>query len=412
MSEIPSARPLIVFLDRRTPPHIVTLVLLAGVSAMSLNIFLPSMASMADFFDADYALVQLAVSAYLALTGLMNIVLGPLSDRFGRRNILLVSFAIFTAASLGAMLATSIEVFLIFRMIQAVVATGMVLSRAIVRDMVPTDQAASMIAYVTMGMALVPMFAPVIGGLLESTFGWQANFALMAVAGALMCLLLYCDLGETNRTQAASFKDQFRQYPALLRSRRFWGYTMVAGVTSGAFFAFLGGAPYVGSEILELSPTELGAYFGFISTGYFTGNFVTGRFAQRQGIHFMIMAGCVVTVFGMGLVIMFWLIGWQTALAFFGCLFFVGFGNGLTLPSATSGLLSVKPELAGSASGLGAATMIGMGSVLSAIAGALISPSSGAWPLIIIMFCCGLAGIVLSLYTNAIEAQEAGKSQS
>lgn len=407
MARTQPERPRSVFLDRRSSPHIATLVLMAGVSAMSMNIFLPSMPSMAEFFEVDYALIQLAVSAYLALTGLLNIVLGPLSDRYGRRAILLWSFGIFTIASLGAMMSTTVEVFLTFRMVQAIVATGMVLSRTIVRDMFSTDQAASMIAYVTMGMALVPMFSPVIGGILESNFGWQANFAVMTGAGALMFLLTYADLGETNSSRSTSFRAQFSAYPALLRSRRFWGYTLVAGVTSGAFFAFLGGAPFVGSEILKLSPSGLGAYFGIISTGYFMGNFLTGRYAQRKGIGFMILSGGIVATMGMLLVVLFWSVGIQTAPAFFGCLFFVGLGNGLTLPSATSGMLSVKPELAGSASGLGAATMIGMGAILSAVAAALLSPSTGAWPLILIMLCCVASGIVLARYTNGIEAKEA-----
>ncbi len=392
------------FLSRSAPPHILTLVLIAGIAAMSMNIFLPSMPAMAIYFQADYALIQLAISAYLALTGVLNIFLGPLSDRFGRRAVLLASLAVFTLASVGCVFSTSVEMFLFFRMAQAVVASGMVLSRAIVRDMAPPDQAASMIAYVTMGMALVPMLAPMLGGVLDAKFGWQANFVAMATAGTLVFWLTYADLGETNRHQTTGFRQQFAAYPALLRSRRFWGYTFVAGVTSGAFFAFLGGAPYVGSEILGLGPQTLGFYFGIIPMGYLVGNFFTGRYATRLGIGWMILAGGYVATFGMLLVVGFWLSGIQTAPALFGSLFFMGLGNGLVMPSATSGLLSVKPELAGSASGLGTATMIGMGSALSAITGALLGPETGAWPLILMMLGCGFAGIILAIYTNRVEA--------
>ena len=273
MSDAPELRQKSVFLDRTTAPNIVTLVLIAGIAAMSMNVFLPSMPSMALFFDADYAVIQLSISAYLALTGVLNFVIGPLSDRYGRRKVLLICIAVFTLASFGAMMSRSVEVFLAFRMAQAVIASGLVLSRAIVRDIVPANEAASMIAYVTMGMALVPMLAPVLGGFLEDSFGWQANFATMALSGILVFVLVFADLGETNRAQMTSFKAQFASYPTLLKSRRFWGYTFVAGVTSGAFFAFLGGAPYVGSEILGLSPSELGLYFGIIPTGYLVGNF-------------------------------------------------------------------------------------------------------------------------------------------
>jgi len=330
-SPLPSA-PTSGFLNRSTPPHIFTLVVVAGVSAMSMNIFLPSMPAMAAFFGADYGLIQLAVSAYLALTGLLNIFLGPLSDRFGRRAVLIGSLIVFCLASLGCMLSTSVEMFLVFRMCQAVVASGMVLSRAIVRDMARPEQAASMIAYVTMGMALVPMLAPVLGGVLQSQFGWQANFAVMALCGLFVLWLVFADLGETNRSQSASFSAQFAAYPALLRSRRFWGYTFVAGVTSGAFFAFLGGAPYVGSEILGLDPRSLGIYFGIIPAGYLVGNFFTGRFATRLGIGFMILTGGVLATLGMLIVLVLWIAGLQTPLALFGGVFFVGLGNGLTMP--------------------------------------------------------------------------------
>ena len=159
-------------LDRSSPPHIVTLVLATGVAALCLNIFLPSLPAMATHFGVDYSVMQLSVSAYLAISGLMQFVVGPISDRFGRRNILLIVMVVFALATLGTLLAPNITVFLICRMIQAVVATCFVLARAIVRDMVPAEQAASMIGYVTMGMWLVPMIGPVIGGALDEIFGW------------------------------------------------------------------------------------------------------------------------------------------------------------------------------------------------------------------------------------------------
>ncbi len=410
MHDANSSLPPRIFLDRTTPPNLLTLVLIAGIAAMSLNIFLPSMPSMAKQFDVDYAVIQLAVSAYLALTGVLNLILGPLSDRFGRRAVLLWSIGAFSLASVGCMLSTSAEMFLAFRLTQAVIASGMALSRAIVRDIVPANQAASMIAYVTMGMALVPMAAPMLGGVLEAAFGWRATFAAMALSGGLVLLLTFFDLGESNRAQTASFKAQFQAYPDLLRSRRFWGYAVVAGFTSGIFFAFIGGAPYVGTEILGLSPEQLGLSFGIMPMGYLIGNFFTGRFGQGLGIAFLIVAGGVLSLIGIGLISVFWLLGIKTAFVFFSCTIFVGIGNGLTMPSATSGLLSVKPELAGSASGLGAATQIFMGAVLSALAAALVGPGTGAWPLLFVMLGCGGAAVGFALITNKIEASEAEKA--
>ena len=139
-------RPEIRFLDRGTPPHIVTLVMVAGLSALAMNIFLPSLPGMTEWFATDYRLMQLSVSLYLAASAALQVVIGPISDRFGRRSVLLWSVGLFLFATLGTLLAPNVGVFLVFRMMQAVVAAGMVLSRAVIRDMVPGEQAASMIA--------------------------------------------------------------------------------------------------------------------------------------------------------------------------------------------------------------------------------------------------------------------------
>ena len=156
-----------VFLDRKTPPHIATLVVIAGLSALNMNPILPSLPGIATYYQADYALVQLAVSGYLGVTGLLQLIIGPLSDRYGRRPVMIASLMIFLVATALAPFAPTIETFLAIRMLQAGVVSGMVLSRAIVRDIVGTDQAASMIGYVTMGMTLAPMIGPALGGIME-----------------------------------------------------------------------------------------------------------------------------------------------------------------------------------------------------------------------------------------------------
>jgi DHA1 family bicyclomycin/chloramphenicol resistance-like MFS transporter len=193
------------FLDRTTPPHIATLVLLTAVSAAALNVFLPSLPSMTAYFDTDYRLMQLSVALYLAINAVLQLVIGPISDRFGRRPVVLVGGGgVPLVATLGCIWAPTAEVFLLFRMAQAVIVTGMVLSRAIVRDMVDEAEAASRIGYVTMGMAVVPMAGPAIGGVLDEAFGWQANFWLLFVLGAGVIWLAWADLGET----AISRSDQ------------------------------------------------------------------------------------------------------------------------------------------------------------------------------------------------------------
>ncbi|MFU0503366.1 multidrug effflux MFS transporter [Pseudaminobacter sp. NGMCC 1.201702] len=390
------------FLDRTTAPHLFTLVVATSVSSLSMNVFLPSLPGMARYFAADYAVVQLLVSLYLAATGLVQLFIGPASDRFGRRPVMLACLAVFIAGTVAAIYAPTIEVLLGCRLLQAFSAAGMVLARAVVRDTVEASQAASKIGYITMGMSLVPMIGPIIGGFLDELYGWKSSFVLMLAAGALTFALAWFDLGETNRVKSKSFVAQFRAYPDLLGSPRFWGYTLTAAFTSGAFFAFLGGGPYVATESLHLSPSEYGFYFGIISLGYLLGNFMSGRFSRRFGTNRMMLYGNFASVFGTALSMALFLLGYYHALSLFGPIFFTGVGNGLTLPNANAGIVSVNMHLAGSASGLGGALQVGGGALLAALAGALLTPGSGPYPLILVMLVSSLAGAAATLYVMRV----------
>ena len=393
MSDLPQSR----FLAPTSPPHIFTLTALAGVSALTMNIHLPSLPGMAAYYGVDYRVMQLSVALFLTGSAILQLMIGPLSDRYGRRPVLLWALAIFLVATLGCIFAPTANTFLAFRLLQSVVAAGMVLSRAVVRDMVPGDQAASMIAYVTMGMSLIPMLAPAFGGFLDAAFGWQANFWFLFLLGAALTWLLWRDLGETATPQEGGFRAQLRAYPSLLASPRFWGYAAAAMFASGAFFAYLGGAPFVGSEIYHLEPARLGLLFGAAALGYLVGNGVSGRYAVRYGIDRMIFWGTVVTTFSLALSLALHLAGLASPAVFFGLMVPVGFGNGLVMPNATAGTLSVRPRLAGSASGLGGALMIGGGAVLSAYAGTLLSVESGAVPLIALMLASSVVSCVAIL---------------
>ncbi|MEM9318748.1 MAG: multidrug effflux MFS transporter [Pseudomonadota bacterium] len=387
------------FFDRRTPPHIFTLIVLTGLGALSMNVFLPSLPGMAEYFETEYRLVQLSVALYLGMNAVMQVFLGPISDRFGRRPVLLWSLIVFMVATLGCLLAPTIEVFLAFRMLQAVIASGLVLGRAVVRDMYAQEQAASMIGYVTMGMAIVPMVGPMIGGELDAAFGWQANFVLLLVLGAAVLWLIWADLGETHVTKPTSFAAQFADYPELLTARRFWGYALSAAFASGAFFAYLGGAPYVASVVFGLTSQQFGYLFGAPAVGYAIGNGLSGRYSVRMGINSMILLGTLLSTIGMGVALVLFLAGSGNAIVFFGFMVFVGLGNGLVLPNAISGTLSVRAHLAGTASGLGGAIMIGGGAALSAFAGFVLTQGDGAIPLVVIMFCSSALGIAAITYT-------------
>ena len=395
-------------MNRLTPPHILTLVLATSTGALAMNIFLPSLPGIARYFEADYAVVQLAVSLYLAATAVLQLGIGPASDRFGRRPVMLACFVVFLVGSLGTILAPTIELLLVARVFQAFAAAGMVLSRAIIRDTVDTEDAASKIGYVTMGMAVVPMVAPAIGGMLDEAYGWQAAFLVTLGFGAVAFIIVFLDLGETNHNRSSSMLAQVRTYPVLFRSRRFWGYTLTAAFTSSTFFAFLGGGPYVATEILGLSPSRYGLYFALLSLGYMLGNFLSGRYARQFGINSMMLAGNVVATLGMLVSLALFLSGLTHPLCLFGPAALVGVGNGLTLPSANAGIVSVRPHLAGSASGLGGALQIGGGAAMSVLAGAFLTPQSGVFPLLWVMLVSSLAAVAASLYVSYV-ARHAGE---
>ncbi|QFT57264.1 Bicyclomycin resistance protein [Sulfitobacter sp. THAF37] len=393
MIEAQPPAPVIRFLDRRTPPHILTLIMLAGLSALAMNIFLPSLPQMADYFGTSYAVMQLSVPLYLLFSAILQLFIGPISDNLGRRKVMIWGLALFMLATLGCILAPNATVFLLFRIGQAVAATAMVLSRAVIRDLYTQDQSASMIGYVTMGMALVPMIAPAVGGAIEQQFDWHMTFWVMLAIGGLILALVVADMGETSQASGKTMIGQFREYPELLRSPRFWGYALAAGFCSGAFFAYLGGAPFVGSTVFGLDPFWLGIYFGSPAIGYFAGNFLTGLFATRFGVNAMVFWGCMANAVGGSVSLLIFLSGHGSALTFFGMMTLVGLGNGLCIPNATAGMLSVRPHLAGTASGLGGAIMIGGGSALAVLAGVLLTPETGAYPLLLLMLITAIAGV-------------------
>jgi DHA1 family bicyclomycin/chloramphenicol resistance-like MFS transporter len=384
--------------ERIKSPNMATLIIATSVGPLALNVFLPSLPGMARYFDVEYGVVQLALSLYLVAMALLQLALGPASDRYGRRPVLLASLLIFLTATFAAIFSPNVHVLLACRILQAFAASGIVLSRAIVRDTVNTEDAASKIGYITMGMSVTPMIAPFIGGYLDEIYGWKASFWLTFGLGLVALAVVYFDLAETNRNRSSSFGQQFRTYPELLSSPPFWGYTLTATFASGAFFAFLGGGPYVSTEMLKLTPSQYGFYFGIISIGYMLGNFISGRFSRRVGMNRMMFAGNVVATIGLATSLLLFLGGSMHPLALFGPAAFVGAGNGMTLPSANAGIVSVRPHLAGSASGLGGALTLGGGAVLAAITAALLSPQSGPYPLLIVTLLSAIAGMLTTFW--------------
>lgn len=386
------------FAAATTPPARFTLICLTGLSTLSLNMFLPSLVNIAAAFEADYSLVGLAIAGYLAMTAPVLLIAGPLSDRFGRRPVLLVALVLFCIASLGCLLAQSVWVFLLFRMMQAAVIAASALSSAIVRDMLPPRQAASMLGYIAMAMAVAPMLGPVIGGGLDQLFGWRASFVAYLVAGGAALALVWRDLGETNTRRAATFGQQLRAYPGLLGAPVFWGYALCMTFSTGAFFVFLAAAPLVTRVVFDMPAGVLGVFMGSITGGFFLGSFLSGRFNVRIGLTRMLVAGRVTACAGLAVGLALVALGHVSEATVFGATIFVGIGNGMTMPSAHSGVMSVRPDLAGSAAGLAGAMNVGGGAVLTTLAALIVTETTGAFGLLAMMLVVSALGLVAAVF--------------
>jgi DHA1 family bicyclomycin/chloramphenicol resistance-like MFS transporter len=267
------------------------LVAMSGVGSLSLNILVPALPSLAMKFDADPAHVELTVSLYILGLAAAQLIFGPLSDRFGRRRVVLAGLALATVASTSAIFAGGIASLVAWRVLQSLGASsGQTIGRAIIRDLYERDRAASMIGLVTSVVVLMPMAAPLIGGILDTLLGWEAVFVFSAALSVLVLAWAALALPETHK--GTGERNRFRSdLRALAASPRFFGYALCAGLGSAPFFSFLGGAPHVVISMLGRTSAEYGLWFFIPSLGFMAGNFIVSRVATRLGIDMMIWWG-------------------------------------------------------------------------------------------------------------------------
>ena len=371
------------------------------ISTMGLTIIIPSMPGLQHVFAADYSTVQFTLSLYLAATATAQPIIGLLSDRYGRRPVLLSGLSIFVLACLATPAASNIETVIVLRILQgAGGCTGIVLGRAIIRDLYDRRQAASMIGYVTMAFAVAPMVTPFIGGLLQAKFGWTSIYWFLALSAFAVLVLAWFDVSETNTdpTDQLGIGGMLRDFAVLLSDSGFLLYAAIAAISSATFFSFLGGAPYVSEEILHLSPTVYGAWFSLTAIGYSAGNFLSGRFAQRLGVHRMIMYGAIILCLPVVPLFLLFGLGLPSAASLFIPMFFMGLANGLCLPSAIAGAISVRPEITGAASGLSGSMQTGFGALVAALAGAVLAGGASATPLFVIIALASIMTLLLSVW--------------
>ena len=397
MNENPKSR----FLNNTTQPSMLTLMLLASISALAMNSFLPTLDIMAVFFSTSTAIMGLSVGIYLGASAIFQILAGPLSDNVGRRTVSIGALIIFIAASLGCIYSPNVEIFMFFRAVQAASACLMVIARAVVRDTTSTKASGSKIAYISLGMAISPMLGPALGGFLGGLLGWEANFWLIVFLGLLSLIVVYLDQGETCPQIAGGFRQQFSSYPELLSSKLFWGYCLASAFAAGTFFSFLGGGTFVGAVVYNLPAEILGLYFAVPAFGFLLGTLFAGKYSTIVGIDNMIIIGLGILVLGLSLSLLLRFLYFGTSETFFGFMALVGIGNGICMPNATAGMLSVKPNLAGAASGLGGSIMIAFGALLSILAGFILTDENTDIQLLIMMWTLSLCAIGIALFTRS-----------
>ncbi len=377
---------------RPRPPPIAILVVIAGLGPTSLNIFLPSMPGLMRAYGTGYDTAQLTLSLYLVGLAVAQLAYGPLSDRFGRRPALLGGLVVYLAGSLACVAAPTIEALIAGRVLQAVGGcSGIVISRAVIRDVYERGRAASVLAYVTMAMVVAPLTAPTVGGFLDDWFGWRAGFVLMVAVGAATlaaCVLL---LHETHapRKGGAPRRDVRKGVAALLGRRRFHGYAFQVAFNSGVFYAFIAGAPYVMIELLHRSAGEYGLWFAVASAVYMLGNLAAARMSERVGPDRMIAVGTTVSLIGVFALGAFYLCDLMLPATLFGGMSIVAFGNGMSLPNGISGAVGVDPLRVGTASGLSGFSQMAVGAGTSWAVGALLADTAG--PLVAVMILSAAA---------------------
>jgi len=391
--------------DAGTPWRLLSLLIcLTAIGPTTLNILVPALPNLATLLGTDAKTVQLAVSLYLVGLATAQLLAGPLSDRFGRRPVALGGLALTAVMSLLALGVGNVESLVAVRVVQAIgAASGIVVARAIVRDLFERDRAAAMLGLVATAMVIAPTFGPLIGGVLETAFGWQAIFLFVAVASLAVLAWGAVILPETRRSDAqggapAGFR---RDLAALAASAGFHGYVLCAAFGSGTFFAFLGGGPHAVVTIMGRSSAEFGIWFAFSSVGYMAGNFLTSRLSTRYGVDRMILGGLAIEAVGAVAAIAL-AVGAPDlgpAIVFVPQLV-IGFGNGVMLPNAIAGAVSIRPQAAGTASGFLGCVQMTIGAAFVQLGGLVLARAATVLPMalllaaIVIAFALAFASLV------------------
>jgi DHA1 family bicyclomycin/chloramphenicol resistance-like MFS transporter len=388
--------------EARASPRrvLVVLVAMTAIGPMALNILTPAVPGLVMTFGTDAAAVQLTLSLYLFGLAASQLVMGPLSDRLGRRPVVLAGLTVATVSSVAALAATSIEALIVARIIQAIGAsTGVVVGRAIIRDLYDRDRAAAMIGWVTTATVVAPMVAPMIGGFLDTALGWQAIFVFVGLVSAATLIGAVLALPETQAATMSGGLVRFLSEARLLvATRQFCGYALCVAANSAMFFVYIGGAPHVVVTIMGRSSAVYGVWFAVASFGYMTGNFIAARRSAVLGVDRMIWWGTLVALLAavVECLLVVAMPGGGPAIIFVPQIL-ISIGSGFLMPNALAGAVSVRPQAAGTASGFTGFLQMGLGALSAQLVSHLLDGANSALPMVLVMLGFGLAGMAAFL---------------
>ncbi|WP_291934074.1 Bcr/CflA family efflux MFS transporter [Limnohabitans sp.] len=370
-----------------------------GLLAMTLC--LPSMQEWGTIFNTHQADVQLTFSGYVVAYGALQLVYGPLSDRHGRKPILMLGLVVAGLASVMAALATDIATLTAARVLQgAGSAASMVVSRSMVQDLFAGPQRTRVMAYIGMALGMCPPLATLIGGQIHVRYGWQTNFVLLAVLAVVLLVAAWLGLPRVAKPAPAAghwLRAMLSAYARLLREPRFLRYVAILAATTATFYAFLAGAPIV-LKGYGIGPDGIGWFIMAVPVSYILGNFMTSRLISQAGESRVMAWGQALTLGGLVVMLALGLGGVQTALAVALPLLLLGFGHGLLNPPALAGTVSVLPALAGSAAAVAGL----MQQLTGATGGYLVGlvPHEGAVNLGWMMLAFALTGAVAQFFLH------------
>ena len=377
-------------------PLVICLGLVAAIAPLSIDMYLPSFPAIAEEFGASAAQIQLTLSGYMIGFTLGQLGYGPLSDRFGRKYVLLSGITIYIAMTVLCAVASDTETLTVFRFFQAIGGgAGTVLSRAIIRDRYDGVQMAKVMSLMLTIILFAPMVAPVIGGYVLVWFGWRAVFWTLVIFGALAIAVVLFGIEESlppERRSRPGVRPLLRGYASVLTHRQAIGYILTGGITFGALFAFLSGAPFVFIEFYGIAPEHLGYIFTINVLGVMVGGWLNSKLVMTKGVFQMLSIG--VWLLFAGAVALFALIAtniWGVWGVIVGIVLF-------TLPlnlinaNAAAGALEYFPDNAGTASAVVGAVRYGCGAISGVCVGLLYDGT--AMPMAWVVVGCSTLSIV------------------